>query len=198
MAIMKPSPTDIEPLSHGWRKLVPLTGLTAGQIQTVDTLTRHRQPAAGRPWGLPRSARVLLVLIHLRINLTTRALAILFATSQSAVGRIIDHLVPVLARTLQPDPDNTNHPWIIDGTLTPVHDQSITAIGKNYRRSVNAQIIICSHGRLVVAGKCWPGNRNDVVVARATVAHLTHWRRAPHPRRRWLPRNRPHHRTPAR
>lgn len=51
-----------------------------------------------------------------------------------------------------------------------MHYQSITAIGKNYRRSVNAQIIICSYGRLVVAGKYWPGNRYDVVVARATVA----------------------------
>jgi hypothetical protein len=26
-----------------------------------------------------------------------------------------------------------------------VHDQSITAISKNYRRSINTQIIICSH-----------------------------------------------------
>jgi hypothetical protein len=54
-----------------------------------------------------------------------------------------------------------------------VHDQSITAISKNYRRSVNTQIIICAQRRrVVVAGHCWPGNRNDVVVARHTVAHL--------------------------
>jgi hypothetical protein len=65
--------------------------------------------------------------------------------------------VPVSARTLRPDPDNRNHPWIIDGTLIPVHDQSITVIRTNYRRSVNAQIVICSHRRgVVVAGKCWP------------------------------------------
>jgi hypothetical protein len=30
----------------------------------------------------------------------------------------------------------------LDGTLIPVHDQSITAISKTYRRSVNTQIII--------------------------------------------------------
>ena len=54
-----------------------------------------------------------------------------------------------------------------------MHDQSITAISKNYRRSVNTQIIICAHRRRVlVAGHCWPGNRNDVIVARQTVAHL--------------------------
>ena len=34
-----------------------------------------------------------------------------------------------------------------------MHDQSITAISKNYRRSVNTQIIICAHRRrVVVAG----------------------------------------------
>ena len=93
------------------------------------------------------------MLIHLRTNLTTRALAALFDTSQSAVDRTIHHLVPVLARALRPAPDNSNHPWIIDATLIPVHDQSITAISKNYRRSVNTQIIICAHRRrVVVAG----------------------------------------------
>ncbi|HXO51680.1 MAG TPA: transposase family protein, partial [Mycobacterium sp.] len=54
-----------------------------------------------------------------------------------------------------------------------MHDQSITATSKNYRRSVNAPIITCAHRRrVVVAGRCWPGNRNDVTVARATVAHM--------------------------
>jgi DDE superfamily endonuclease len=51
-----------------------------------------------------------------------------------------------------------------------VHDQSISAVGKNDRRSVNTQIIICARQRrVVVAGHCWPGNRNDVIVARRTV-----------------------------
>jgi hypothetical protein len=73
----------------------------------------------------------------------------------------------------RPAPDNSNHPWIIDVTLIPVHDQSITAISKNYRPSINTQIIICARRRhVVVVGRCWPGNRNDVIVARATVAHL--------------------------
>jgi len=54
-----------------------------------------------------------------------------------------------------------------------VHDQSITAISKNYRRTVNSQIIICAHRRrVIVAGQCWPGNRNDVIVARHTVVQL--------------------------
>lgn len=116
---------------------------------------------------------VLLVLTHLRTNLTTPALAALFHTSQSSVDPIIHHLVPVLAEVLRPVPDASTHPWIIDGTLIPVHDQSITGISKNYRRSINTQVIICAHWRrVIIAGQCWPGNRNDVVVARATVGHL--------------------------
>ncbi len=91
------------------------------------------------------------------------------------VDRVIHHVVAVLGQALRPDPDHHSdtHPWIIDGTLIPVHDQSITAISTNYRRSVNAQIIICPYRRrVVIAGRCWPGNRNDVIVARHTVTHL--------------------------
>ncbi len=174
MRTMQPSPTDNNPLPHPWRNLLPLTGLTGRQVPTVCTLVQQGlQPRPGRPWGLPLPVRVLLVLIHLRTNLTTGALAALFRTSRSSVDRIIHHLVPVLACTLRPVPDTTTHPWIIDGTLIPVHDQSITAISKNYRRSVNTQIIICAYARRVlVAGGCWPGNRNDVVVARHTAAQL--------------------------
>ena len=117
---------------------------------------------------------VLLVLIHLRTNLTTRALAALFHTSQSTVDRTIHHMVPVLADALRPTQNNSSHPWIIDGALIPVLDPSITAISKNYRRSINTQIIICARRRrVVVAGRCcWPGNRKDVVVARHTVVQL--------------------------
>jgi hypothetical protein len=113
---------------------------------------------------------VLLVLIHLRTNLTTRALAALFHTSQSTVHRIIGHLVPVLAQPLQPDLTRNAGAWIIDGTLIPVHHQSITAVSKNDRRSVDTQIIICCQTRRCVAvGRCWTDNRNDIVVARHTV-----------------------------
>ncbi|MGH3677412.1 MAG: helix-turn-helix domain-containing protein [Mycobacterium sp.] len=119
-------------------------------------MARQRLPThPGRPWSLPLPARVQPVLIHLRTNLTTRALAVLFDTSQSTVDRILHHLVPVLARVLQPNPNRQAAPWIIDGTLIPVHDRSITAISKNYRRSVNTQIIIGAHRRRVIAvGGC--------------------------------------------
>jgi hypothetical protein len=51
---------------------------------------------------------VLVVLIHLGTDLTTRALAALCHTSQSTLDRIIHHLAPVLARALRPAADNRN------------------------------------------------------------------------------------------
>jgi Helix-turn-helix of DDE superfamily endonuclease len=137
----------------------------------VCKIAHQIPPAAGRPWGLPLSVRLLLVLTHLPTNLTTRALAALFATSQSTLDPVIGRLVPVLAAVLGPTVDCSTHPWIIDATLIPVHDQSITAITKNYRRSVNTQILINANRRVIAVGPCWPANRNDVIVAR-TVAHL--------------------------
>jgi len=92
----------------------------------------------------------------LRTNLTTRALAALFVISQSTVDRIIHHLVPLLAHIMRPDTNYAGQPWIIDGTLIPVHDQSITAISKNYRRSVNTQIVIGAK-RLFKLKRAMPG-----------------------------------------
>lgn len=128
--------------------------LRRGPAIAASTPRATLEPAA--------TGQVLLVLIHLRTNLTTRAMAALFHTSQSTVDRTIHHLVPVLAKALRPAPDASTHPWIIDGTRIPVHDESITAISKNYRRSINTQIIICAHRRrVVIAGQCWPGNRDE-------------------------------------
>jgi len=149
---MKPSPTDTAPLPHQHRNLLALTGLTPAQVRTISVLTRQRPPTcSGRPESLPQPTPVLLVLIHLRTNLTTRALAALFHTSQSTIDRVLHHLVPALAAALRPIHDTSDHPWIIDDTLIPVHDQPITAISNNYRRSINTQISICAHTRRVVA-----------------------------------------------
>lgn len=180
MQTMQPHATDTQPLPRRYRTWLALTGMTQHQFHSVLTQTAHQiPPAAGRPWGLSLPVRLLLVLPHLRTNLTTRALAALFDTSQSTVDRIIHHLVPVLATVLRPDTTDAGQPWIIDGTLIPAHDQSITTTSKNYRRSVNTQIIIgAQHRNVIAVGHCWPGNRNDVIVARSTVAHLLNgtWR----------------------
>jgi hypothetical protein len=68
---------------------------SAAQLPSVHACAaaRHRLPTTpGRPWRLPLDARVLLVLIHPRTNPTTRVLAVLVATTQSTVDRILHHL----------------------------------------------------------------------------------------------------------
>ncbi|WP_345120175.1 hypothetical protein [Dactylosporangium darangshiense] len=57
--------------------------------------------------------------------------------------------------------------WLLDGTLIPLHDQSRTAVSKNYRRSVSIQVVArrCDR-RIIAVSPAWPGNRNDIIVAR--------------------------------
>jgi hypothetical protein len=51
---------------------------------------------------------------------------------------------------------------IVDGTLIPTYDRSVSASSKNYRYSVNMQVVIDANTRLTVAvGTPTPGNRND-------------------------------------
>ncbi|MEV6155046.1 hypothetical protein AB0L53_32355 [Nonomuraea sp. NPDC052129] len=56
---------------------------------------------------------------------------------------------------------------MIDETLISVHDKTRTAKSKNYRRSVNTQIVVRARDRRIIAtGTAWPGNSNDIVVFR--------------------------------
>lgn len=90
--------------------------------------------------------------------------------------------MPVLAGALQLTGVSGDGTWIIDGTLIPVHDQSITAISKNYRRSVNTQILINADTRRVAAvGQCWPGNRKS----RGSASERAQWRCAASLNRLW-------------
>ena len=51
---------------------------------------------------------------------------------------------------------------IVDGTLVPTHDRTVSASAKNYRYSANMQVVIDANTRLTVAvGRPTPGNRND-------------------------------------
>jgi hypothetical protein len=98
-------------------------------------------------------------------------LAALSGISDPAVHRVTGRLAPHLAELLGPPPANRRELWIADGTLVPVHDKKRTATSKNYRRSVNAQIVCRARDRRIVAvGEAWPGNRNDTVVFRETLA----------------------------
>jgi hypothetical protein len=115
----------------------------------------------GRPWSLPLEDRVLLVAAYWRTNLTLRQLAPLFGISKSSADRIIDHIGPLLALK-QRQRFHAGTVLIVDGTLVPTRDHSITERSKNYRYSTNHQVVVDADTRLVVAvGRRVPGNRND-------------------------------------
>lgn len=141
------------------------TGLSVPVFRRLVRVVAGRggeQTGTGRRWGLPLADRVLLVAVYYRTNLTLRQVALLFGISKSAAGRVVDHLAPLLALapvTRRHSPDTV---LIVDGTLVPTHDRSISASSKNYRYSVNMQVVIDANTRLVVAvGDPTPGNRND-------------------------------------
>jgi hypothetical protein len=99
-----------------------------------------------------------------------RQLEALFGVSDSTAHRVIDRLAPHLAALLGPPPTDRREPWITGGTLIPVHDKNRTTTSKNYRRSVNTQIVRRAKDRGVVAsGEGRPGNRNDTVVFKETL-----------------------------
>lgn len=123
----------------------------------------------GRARRFTHRGRVLLVLVALRTNLTERALAAIFGISQSTAHRANRDLMTTIADLFVPGQFGNGDTLILDGTLIPVHDQAITKPSKNYRRSVNVQVLATLDRRVVHVSEAWPGNRNDIVVAKATV-----------------------------
>jgi hypothetical protein len=166
---------DSSGLPKPMRAFIPLAGLNDHEFTVlVQAVKSGLTPVQGRPWSLPFPTRVLLVAVALRTNITTRAVAVLFTTTQSTADRVIRHLTPIIGKQLRAAPESRDEgTWLIDGTLIPVHDQTRTALSKNYRRSINTQIMTRYANRRVIAvGKTWPGNRNDIVVAKATMADI--------------------------
>lgn len=85
--------------------------------------------------------------------------------------RIIDCMTPLVAGLLEPPGGNRSDLWVVDGTLIPVEDHTMTECSRNYRRSVNVQFVFRARDRRVIAvGDAWTGNRNDIIAFRATMA----------------------------
>ncbi len=153
-------------------QIYELTGLTGAQFgEAVRRLwTLRPDTGRGRPWALTFPDRVLVSTTYLRTNLTQRQLAVLFDVSQKQVDRVLHDLLPVVGQLLGPPRMDHRELWIVDGTLIPTRDHTKTALCKNYRRSVNVQVVVRRRDRSVVCvGEAWPGNRNDSVVFKETV-----------------------------
>lgn len=141
------------------------TGLSVEQFQELVRIVAGRgggQTGTGRRWGLSLADRVLLTTVYYRTNLTFRQIALLFGISKSATNRVVEYIAPQLVLpegNVPPGPDTV---VIVDGTLIPTYDRSVSASSKNYRYSVNMQVVIDANTRLGVAvGNTTPGNRHD-------------------------------------
>lgn len=141
------------------------TGLSVGQFQELVAIVAGRggeQSGAGRRWGLSLADRVLLTTVYYRTNLTFRQVALLFGISKSAANRVVEHVAPLLVLASVTAPPGPGTVLIVDGTLIPTHDRGVSASSKNYRYSVNMQVVIDANTRRNVAvGNTTPGNRHD-------------------------------------
>jgi hypothetical protein len=141
------------------------TGLSVAQFQELVGIVAGRggeQAGVGRRWRLSLADRVLLTVVYYRTDLTFRQIALLFGMSKSAVHRVVDRIAPLLVLPAVTTPHDPDTVLIVDGTLVPTHDRGVSASSKNYRYSVNMQVVIDANTRRGVAvGNTTPGNRHD-------------------------------------
>jgi hypothetical protein len=153
------------------------TGLSVGQFQELVSIVAGRggdQSGAGRRWGLLLADRVLLTTVYYRTNLTFRQIALQFGISKSAAHRVAEHVAPLLVLPPVTGPHSPDTVLIVDGTLVPTHDRSVSASSKNYRYSANMQVVIDANTRLGVAvGTTMPGNRTTVALIESPVLTST-------------------------
>jgi len=149
------------------------TGLQVPQFARLLKVVRERGgngTLRGWPWWLPLAERVLVVAVYYRTNLTMRQLGPLFGVSSSTVCRVNQRLRPLLA--IEPVSRRADAPerlWIVDGTLIPLRDRKVAAFSRNYRLSVNVQVVVDADTRLViVAARPVPGTTADTHAWRAS------------------------------
>lgn len=84
--------------------------------------------------------------------------------------RVVQRLGPLLAIEPAGRPvDAADRLWIVDGTLIPVRDRSVAASSRNYRFSVNVQVVVDADTRLVItAARPVPGTTADAHAWRAS------------------------------
>src|SRR3954471_14475226 len=113
---------------------------------------RQRRPGAGRKHALPLADRLLMLLVYYRTYATHALLGFLFGVDDSAVGRNINPLQPLLAgifripeRRIKLDPedirelffDTTERP-----TRRPKRGQRDFYSGKKKRHTIKTQVVV--------------------------------------------------------
>ncbi len=166
--------------------------LEVGQAWEQDRFDRLERPdrrrvqGAGRKHAIPFAARLLMVLMYLRWNISYRALGGLFGVSKDAVLRSMDELLPLLAARGITAPDGTRitndaelsaqlakltaeqSAALADGTFVPVgrpatwEDQKPLYSPNRGRHTRNFTAITDLAGNLLFAGGACVGSTHDL------------------------------------
>jgi len=151
------------------QSLIELSGVSSTLISEIVALTKPKTKF-GRPRKLTHWKSVVLVLIWLRLNLTDRELGILFNISQPTAHRTIKRVLPLIAGLF---PNEINHNpkehLLLDGTLIPTEDRSITEFDRKKQRSVNVQIVANRHKEILFISPAFTGNRQDTFCAQQSI-----------------------------
>lgn len=122
------------------------------EARRKDRPGRSRRPGAGRKHALPLSDRLLMLLIYYRTYVTHAFLGFLFGLDDSAVGRNINPLQPLLAgicripeRRVELDPEDIRE-LFFDATERPTRrprrGQRQYDSGKKKRHTIKTQVVV--------------------------------------------------------
>lgn len=152
-----------------------MTGLTRDQVTDLVSLVRDRigdrfTVRGRRRLGLYRS--VVVVLLHLRHNLSQAVIAELFECSQPTISRLLSLLRPVLIDVLAASAEAVQERELrstvrVDGFVVPTGDHRLSEYKqqmwshKNHMVGQNVQVIASRDGRLVLTGDPVPGATHD-------------------------------------
>ncbi len=147
---------------------------------------RKRKPGAGRKYALPLADRLLMLLMYYRTYATHAVLGFLFGLDDSAVGRNINPLQPLLAGifrvperrvALEPEDlrelffDATERP-----TRRPARGQRAYYSGKRRRHTIKTQVVVARRRkrpgpgakprrvRIAAVSAAFPGKTHDKAV----------------------------------
>jgi hypothetical protein len=150
-----------------------LTGLNTDQIKIISKAIKISKTVLGRPSKLTTEEEIILTLVYLKINMTTTQLAALFNISQSTSWRIIRRIIPLLAALLNPKWPSKLMPLLVDGTLIPTQDRRVASKCRNYRFSVNIQVVSTLDGRILLTSEARPGKSHDGPISRELLPDLS-------------------------
>jgi hypothetical protein len=151
---------------------------------------RKRKPGAGRKFTLPLTDRLLMLLIYYRTYTTHAFLGFLFGIDDSAVGRNINPLQPLLAgifripeRRVELEPDEIRE-LFFDATEQaiprPTRRQKRYYSGKKKRHTLKHQVVVVRKRkqpgrvgqrrrvRIVAVSRAFPGKTHDKKIYDAT------------------------------